>query len=238
MDYGHRNFSIPQPPPLPMHALGPQGSGSGLPISSDRLSSIGNHAKRSRIGVVPPHSRSPSDDPANSNGTSYYHPTHNTAASFSNTRQSVSGYHQSSQQHHHHSNASYPPFFSSSQASPPFGPGGPGLASRSGQGYGIPQHAGPSTSGTYESGSIYPSIIGRPGSSAISAQGSGSGGTLFSPFIDSDESNRHHPQQQPQSGFGGLEWPVHSSGNPGGPPLSEPGMLISVIMFSETPLSL
>lgn len=218
MDYGHRNLSIPQPPPLPMHGLGPQGSGSGLPISSDRLSSIGNSAKRTRLGAIP-HSRSPSDDPANSNGTPYYHPTHTSAASFTNARQSVPSYHPSSQQHHHQSNASYPPFFPPSQGSPSFMPAGPGLASRSGQGYAMHHHSAPSTSGTYESASIYPSIIGRPGSSSIQnpAQGSGSGGNLFAPFLDADEPSRHHPQQQAQGGFSSLEWPVHTSGNPSGP---------------------
>ena len=206
MDYSHRSLAIPQAPPLSMHGIGPQNTGPGLSISSDRLSNIRNSAKRGRLEIHP-HSRSPSDDP--SNGSSYYHP-HSSATPFAPARQS--GYHSS----HHQSNPQYTPFFSP-QSGPSFIQNA-GL-SRAGPGYGLSHHAGSSGSASYDSAPIYPSIMGRTGSTTLTSSTSAgsSGGNLFPPFLDAaDEQGRHqqHSQAQ-QSGFGSLDWPVHTSGNSG-----------------------
>ena len=206
MDYSHRSLAIPQAPPLSMHGIGPQNTGSGLPISNDRLSNMRNSAKRGRLDIHP-HSRSPSDDP--SNGPSYYHP-HSSATPFAPARQSA-GYHSS----HHQSNPQYAPFFSP-QSGPSFIQN-TGL-SRAGPGYGLSHHAGSSGSASYDSAPIYPSIMGRTGSTTLtSSTSAGSNtGNLFPPFLDADEQGRHqqHSQAQ-QSGFGSLDWPVHASGNSG-----------------------
>lgn len=58
--------------------------------------------------------------------------------------------------------------------------------------------------------------MGRTGSATLTSSTSAgsSGGNLFPPFLDTDEQGRHqqHSQAQ-QTGFGNLEWPVHTSGN-------------------------
>jgi len=207
MDYGHRSLAIPQAPSLSM-GIGPQNSGPGLPISSDRLSNMRHPAKRGRIEINP-QSRSPSDDP--SNAASYYHPQ-SSATSFAAAR--PSSYHHSS---HHQGNPQYTPFFSPQTTSSFIQPGGAGHSSRAGPGYGLSHHAGASSS-AYDSAPVYPNIMGRSGSTAMtnSTSAGSSGGGLFPPFLDTDDQGRHqqHPQAQ-QTGFGGLEWPVHSSGNSG-----------------------
>ena len=77
-------------------------------------------------------------------------------------------------------------------------------------------HAGPSSSGNYESAPIYPSIMGRPGSAPMQGSGPGGGGNLFSTFLEADEQSRHHqPHQQAQPQTGGFEWPIHPGGNAG-----------------------
>ena len=207
MDYGHRSLAIPQAPSLSMN-VGPQNPGSGLPISSDRLSNMRNSAKRGRLEIHP-HSRSPSDDPSNT--ASYYHPQ-SSATPFAAARQ-TQGYHHSS---HHQTNPQYTPFFSH-QSTPSFiQPGGAGHSSRAGSGYGLSHHAGPSSSASYDSASVYPNIMGRTSSTTLTSSTSAgsTGGGLFPPFLDTDEQGRHqqHSQAQ-QTGFGGLEWPVHASGN-------------------------
>lgn len=221
MDYGHRSLAIPQAPSLSM-GIGPQNSGPGLPISSDRLSNLRHTAKRGRIEINP-QSRSPSDDP--SNAASYYQQS--SATPFAAARQ-TSGYHHPS---HHQGNPQYTPFFSP-QTTPSFiQSGGAGHSSRAGPGYGLSHHAGASSS-AYDSAPVYPNIMGRTGSTAMTSSTSAgsSGGGLFPPFLDTDEQGRHqqHPQAQ-QTGFGSLEWPVHSSGNSGSSgahtSLPESGML-------------
>lgn len=52
--------------------------------------------------------------------------------------------------------------------------------------------------------------MGRTGVAPSPTSAGGSGGSLFPPFLDTDEGR--HTQTQ-QTGFGSLEWPVHTSGN-------------------------
>ncbi|KAF9522358.1 hypothetical protein CPB83DRAFT_115534 [Crepidotus variabilis] len=200
MEYGHRN--VPIPPSLPMHGLGAQGGGQGLPISN--VSNM-RETKRTRLGVHPPHSRSPSDDPVNG---AYHYPTHNSAGAFGSTRHGAAGYHPSQNQQHHQSNSPYG-FLPPSNSPPAFDlpQGGIGLSSR-GQGYGLPHRTGSSGPGPYDTPGNYGNMMGRGG---IPANG---GENLF-------------PGLQ-QGGFPGIEWPVHGGGNPGpnsNAPLPNPGII-------------
>lgn len=212
-----------------MHGIG---SGSTLPISSDRHHHPRNHpshhAKRPRTDHPGIHSRSPSDDHLPSGSTAYYQ----TGSSTSFSRGGGGQY------QHHSGNSQYTPLYPvSNHTTPPpvfiplqpdFNPSSSrGPAPRSG-GPGPPPSAfsaarSSSANSSYDT-SMYPGMMRPPQSGPHhpgggGGSGGGGGGDLFTAFLDADE---HSRQSQNQGGFG-LDWPVHSSNAGGsGPPSASP----------------